>query len=286
MCSSRKWHVPAVGRVLWSMNLVTVALDLRPRAKFAHVSGIGFQFVAWSMLPSRPSFAFPNAHLNASSKEAQWRPQNVDGPDFLVSASVISVALITEIWTSKAMDSYITWKWSSWRERQTGRTCGSWWKRCWSKSRSHAFQSFPREFSMWTSPEPAPRVRFLRGWFRCYPACRAGPSLQQINLTRSCFSTRIGLICSTCTTHVSSLRAGGDRMAGWVGSWLCIVRQAKFAWRCQCLGHCTPPPSLSLSLSLSNDHYIYNYLNDHWCRRVMEINLVWCREIRIRIRIR
>ena len=162
--------------------------------------------------------------------------------DFLVLPYVISVALITEIWTSRAIDGYlITWKWSSWRERQTSRTNGSRWK-----SRSHAFQSLPREFSMWTPTQPARRVLFLRGWFCCYPACREGPSLQQINLIRSCFSTRIGLICSTCTTHVSLLRAGGDRMARWVGSWICIVRRAEFAWPCQCLGHCTPP-LLSLS---------------------------------------
>ena len=99
--------------------------------------------------------------------------------DFLVSTSVISVALLTEIWTSRAMDGYlITWKWSSWRERQTGRANGSRLKSLMEDGRSHAFQSLPREFCMWTPPQPAPRVRFLCGWFRCYPAFRAGQSLQ------------------------------------------------------------------------------------------------------------
>ena len=48
------------------MNLLTVALDLRParRLRMSLVLVFLLKFVAWSMLPSRPLFAFPNAHLN------------------------------------------------------------------------------------------------------------------------------------------------------------------------------------------------------------------------------
>ena len=86
---------------------------------------------------------------------------------------------------------------------------------------------------------------------------------------RSCFSTRIGLIYSTCTTRVSLLRVGGT---GWPDE--LEVESASSGEPNlpdlnvpgQCLGRCTPPPPLSLSLSLflvSNDNYIDNYLNDH-----------------------
>ena len=136
-------------------------------------------------------------------------------------------------------------------------------------------QSLPSELSMWTPAQPALRVHFLCGCFRCYPAESCHHSSKStwchlvsqpeygssVNMDHPCLAVQLEVI--------------GDGQMSWKlnlhrpTSQICQTLPVPGT---RLLSFDPPPPlslspSVSLSLSLSlltlNDYHINNYLNDH-----------------------
>ena len=141
----------------------------------------------------------------------------------------------------------------------------NWWKLHVMEESLPRLQSLPSELSVWTPAQPALRVHFLRGCFRCYPAER-GHHSSKSTWTWCDLVSQPEYGSSANIDHprlAVQQEVIGDGQMSWKFN-QCIVQRAKFARPCQCLGLdlwvLTPPPpplslslppSVSLSLSLS-----------------------------------